>query len=91
MDDTSEGGVSDWNINSELTIDYSTGRVQFRSWTNQKLYGIFSLDETDERAKLTIQYQTGSYPSGFTDDTLVYVERSYIPRRMDGAELGVAQ
>jgi hypothetical protein len=89
MDDESMGGVDDWNFKSELIIDYENSRLRWTSWTGQKMYGIFEIDESEERAKLRLQYQTGNYPIVFTDEALTYVERSYIPRRMDGVELGV--
>ena len=89
MDDESMGGVDNWNFESELVIDYYIGRIQWRDWTGQKQYGIFQIDESEERARLTIQYQTGSYPTGFTEEALTYIERSYVPRRMDGVNLGV--
>lgn len=89
MDDESKGDVSDWNINSDLQIDYDKGRLWFTSWTRKKTYGIFQVDESGGRAVLVIEYQTGGYPTGFSDDALTYAERSYIPRRMDAVLLGV--
>jgi hypothetical protein len=83
MDDESEGDISDWNIKSDLQIDYDKGRLWFTSWTGKKTYGIFQVAESGGRARLVIEYQTGGYPTGFSDDALMYTERSYIPRRMD--------
>jgi hypothetical protein len=91
MDDESMGDVDGWNFDSELVIDYDAGRIQWRDWTGQKQYGIFQIDESGERAKLTLQYQTGSYPTEFTEEALTYIERSYVSRRMDGVSLGVLQ
>ena len=89
MDDESMGGVDDWNFKSELQIDYEAERLQWISWTGQKIYGIFRVDETNERAKITIQYQTGEYPTEFTENALSYIERTYIPRRQEATNLGV--
>lgn len=89
MDDFSEGGVSNWNINSDLHIDYENGRLWFMSWTEKRTYGIFDVDESGDRAILRIEYQTSSYPTEFSDNALTYTERSYIPRRMDAGLLGV--
>ena len=89
MDDESMGGVDNWNFKSELIIDYENSRIQWTGWTGHKFYGIFEVDESEERAKLLIQYQTGGYPTEFTEDALTYIERTYIPRRMDGVSLGV--
>ena len=63
--------------------------VESSEGTGQKQYGIFQIEESEERARLTIQYQTGSYPTGFTEEALTFIERSYVPRRMDGVNLGV--
>jgi len=89
MDDESEGGVSYWNIKSDLQIDYENGRLWFTSWTGKKTYGIFQVDESGGRAVLVIEYQTGGYPTGFSENALTYTVRSYIPRRMDAVLLGV--
>lgn len=89
MDDHSEGGVADWSFFSDLNIDYENGKLWFKNWNREKTYGIFDIDESTERATLKIQYQTGGYPSGFTDEALVYIERTYLSRRSDGAKLGV--
>lgn len=89
MDDESEGGVSNWNFNSDLQIDYENGRLSWTSWTGKETYGIFEVDELGDRAILRIEYQTGGYPTEFSDNALTYTERSYIPRRMDAVLLGV--
>ncbi len=89
MDDHSEGGVANWGFFSDLSIDYESGKLWFYNWDREKTYGIFEIDESTERATLKLQYQTGGYPTGFTDDALVYIERTYLSRREDGALLGV--
>ncbi|MCW4012324.1 MAG: M23 family metallopeptidase, partial [Candidatus Bathyarchaeota archaeon] len=89
MDDESMGGMDNWNFASELQIDYETSRIQWTDNDGQKAYGIFSIDESEERAKLTIQYQKGTYPTEFTDAAQQYIERSYLSRRRDAVELGV--
>lgn len=40
-------------------------------------------------AKLRLEYNTGTYPLEFTDDVLVYIERSFLSTRQDGEALGV--
>ncbi|MEK7083538.1 MAG: M23 family metallopeptidase [Patescibacteria group bacterium] len=52
-------------------------------------YGIFELNESEPRATLKIQYQTGSYPTVFSDQANIYIERSVVQRRQDGYDLGV--
>jgi len=38
---------------------------------------------------LVIEYQTGGYPTGFSENVLTYTEMSYLPRRMDAFLFGV--
>jgi hypothetical protein len=52
-------------------------------------FGIFEIDEGEDRAKLKIEYQKGSYPTGFSSKAITYIERSNLGRRNDGYLLGV--
>lgn len=52
-------------------------------------YGIYALDESGARATLKIEYQEGSYPTGFSERAVTYMERRPITRLQDAAELGV--
>ena len=62
---------------------------------NQKyggiLFGIFEVDETGERALLRIEFDEYRYPEGFTEEALVYTERTNLGRRWDAVELGVLE
>lgn len=89
LDDYSVGDINDWTIKSDLHIDYVQNRLWFNDRNGKKVYGIFEVDESEERAKLKLQYQKGGYPTGFTDEALLYIERSYVQRRQDASELGV--
>ena len=40
------------------------------SWTGKKTYGIFEVDESGDRVILRLEYQTGGYPTEFSDDAL---------------------
>lgn len=87
--DDESSGASGWKFRSVLEIDYEKGRITWLDWNEKRLYGIFEVDESEDRAKLRIQYQKGSYPSEFTDAALTYIERSYIGRRQEAVQLGV--
>lgn len=78
-----------WNMKSECVIDYSSNQMSWINWGDETIYGIFEVDESEERAKLKLQYQAGSYPNAFTEEALIYIERSYYPRRSEGVFLGV--
>ena len=78
-----------WNYNSECNINYTSNQISWENWGDETIYGIFEIDESEERTKLKLQYQTGSYPTDFTDEAWIYIERSYYPRRYEGVLLGV--
>ncbi len=88
-DDQNPEGVSWWRIRSDLHIDYENGRLWFRDWNEEKMYGIFEVDESGERATLRLEYKTGGYPTGFSDEAQLYIERTYVGRRQDAVEMGV--
>ncbi|HLD57177.1 MAG TPA: M23 family metallopeptidase [archaeon] len=69
--------------------DYSSKTFIFNSNVYGLLYGIFELDESGPRATLKIEYQIGSYPQGFSDKALTYIERDAVQRREDVTALGV--
>lgn len=81
-----EGGG--W-LNGTWEADY--GKKQFVMHTEEKgvYYGIFELNESGSRATLKIEYQTGSYPTVFSEKANVYIERDNVGRRQDGSNLGV--
>jgi hypothetical protein len=78
------------NIDGTFKVDYERNRILIY---NQKyggiLFGIFEIDETNERAQLKIEFHEYRYPEEFTDDALIYIERTNIGRRRDAYELGV--
>ncbi|MBI2666142.1 hypothetical protein HYX13_00870 [Candidatus Woesearchaeota archaeon] len=54
-------------------------------------FGIFTLDESETRAVLKLEYQTESYPAVFSSAVNMYIERDNVGRRDDGVALGVYQ
>lgn len=82
-DDEEERFVGTWEV------DYSNKTFVFNTNVYGLFYGIFELDESGPRATLKIEYKTGSYPSGFSDKALVYIERDAVQRRDDARSLGV--
>jgi murein DD-endopeptidase MepM/ murein hydrolase activator NlpD len=89
MDDS--GGFSgDWFIDGIFEVDYQKGQVKITdNYHGPDYYGIFEIDESSDRAKLKIEYQESSYPTGFSSNALTYIQRSNVARREDAAELGV--
>lgn len=68
--------------------DYQKRQIRIK--TDQvTYYGIYELDETGDRATLKIEYQEGSYPTGFSDKAAIYIERRPITRMEDAVDLGV--
>ena len=52
-------------------------------------YARYSVDESGPRAKLTIQWQQGSYPSAISSSAAVYVERANVYLGLDAQLLGL--
>ncbi|MBA7663589.1 hypothetical protein ES703_71634 [subsurface metagenome] len=90
-DDTDEDSQPR-NVDGTFEVDYERGRILIY---NQKyggiLFGIFEVDETGDRALLKIQFHEYHYPEEFTEDALVYTERTNLGRRRDAFELGVIE
>jgi hypothetical protein len=88
-DDTDEDSQPR-NIEGTFQVDYERGRILIY---NHKyggiLFGIFELDETEERAILKIEFHETRYPEEFTDEAMIYIERTNLSRRWDATELGV--
>jgi len=52
-------------------------------------YGLYELNESTGRAILKLEYNTNAYPSNFSANAAVYIERRNLPIRTDAEELGV--
>ena len=88
-DDTNTG----YHLHGSWTADYATGRMVIVSdgrWSapDKTYYAIFQLDESTARARLRIEYQEGDYPTGFSADAAIYIERDRLQRRQDGCCFG---
>ena len=89
-DDRDEGRKNDWSINGTFEVDYENGQVKITTNYGETVYyGIFEIDESEDRAKLRIEYQKGSYPAEFSSETITYIERSNLSRRADAFALGL--
>jgi hypothetical protein len=78
------------NIDGTFDVDYGRGRVLIHNTKyGGTLFGIFEIDETGERALLRIEFDERRYPDEFTDEALVYIERTNLSRRQDAVELGL--
>jgi hypothetical protein len=88
-DDTGEDSQTR-NIDGTFDVDYERGRVLINNLKyGGILFGIFEIDETGERALLRIEFDEYRYLDGFTDEALIYIERTNMGRRWDAMELGV--
>jgi hypothetical protein len=88
-DDTGEDSQTR-NIDGTFEVDYERGRVLiYNSKFGGILFGIFEIDETGERALMRIEFDEYRYLDEFTDEALIYIERTNLGRRWDAMELGV--
>lgn len=76
-------------IKGTFIIDYAHNTLHIFDANGASYYGLFRIDDSHNRAILTIEYQAGSYPTAFTEEALEYVERDAIPRQLDAESLGV--
>jgi hypothetical protein len=53
------------------------------------LYGLYSVDESSGRAKLTLELKLGSYPTSITPNAAVYTERGAVYLGLDAQQLGI--
>jgi hypothetical protein len=60
-------------------------------FSSTKYYARYSVDETGPRAKLTIEWKTGSYPSSISSNAAVYIERSNVYLGLDAQLLGLTK
>lgn len=90
QDDEDDGKVPDYDIRrGTFEADYESGRLKITEEHGRVYYGIFEIDESENRAKLKIEYQEGSYPTAFSSKALTYIERADVPRREDALKLGM--
>jgi hypothetical protein len=52
-------------------------------------YGLYTVDESSGRARLSVEWKAGSYPAAMTANAAVYVERSAIYLHGDAQALGL--
>ena len=66
---------SDWFIDGTFEVDYTKGQIEIMDKYGTTYYGIFSIDESGDRAILKIEYQKGSYLEDFSSEALTYIQR----------------
>lgn len=59
------------------------------SYSNAVYYARYTVDESGPRAKLTIQWQLGSYPASISSSAAVYIERANVYLGLDAQQLGL--
>jgi hypothetical protein len=62
--------------------DYTLKRIKIYD-QSATYYGIFEFGGTSTRETMRLEYQTGTYPSGFSVNAAEYIERMPVQRRMD--------
>ena len=77
------------NLDGTFEADYEKGRLVIFHRHGGVLFGIFEIDETGERALLKIEFNKYHYPEEFTEEALIYIERTNLGRRWDAYDLGV--
>lgn len=66
------------------------GRIMFTlNNRGPTYYGLFAIDESTGRAKLTIEWKLGSYPAALSPNAAIYVERAPIYLGGDALALGI--
>lgn len=75
-------------IDGSWTADTVAHHVAFVSY-GTTYYGLYELNEAGIRATLKIEYRKDSYPTTFSSNAAIYIERANLPRRVDAEQLGV--
>ena len=89
-EDDDFGDTGDYFIRkAKFEADYENGKLKITDEHGRTFYGIFEIDESEERAMLKIEYREGSYPEKFSSNALTYIERSNVGRREDAMNLGM--
>jgi hypothetical protein len=83
MDYEEQWPYPDYFLNGEFEVDYTNNHILITGEDGSKVYCLFEIDESGERAQLKIEYQEDSYPSDFSDNALEYIERSNIGRAQE--------
>lgn len=67
-----------------------SGKVIFQQERNgPTYYGLYAVDESSGRAKLTIEWKTGAYPAALSANAATYVERAPVYLGFDAQSLGI--
>lgn len=66
-------------LSGDWIADYKNNKIIINA-SNTIYYGIFNIDESGPRAKLKIEYQTGSYPNTFSEKARTYIERDKVSK-----------
>ncbi|KJS03054.1 MAG: hypothetical protein VR65_02055 [Desulfobulbaceae bacterium BRH_c16a] len=61
-----------WFINGTYEVDYVMGRIKIYDNDGEVHYGIFKIDESNEKSILTIEYQEGAFPDSFGSKSYAY-------------------
>jgi hypothetical protein len=63
---------SEWFINGTYDVNYDRGQLTIYGDDGKVHYGIFTLDESTGKPTLTIEYQEGALPDGYSEESYTY-------------------
>jgi hypothetical protein len=86
--DWSKTGNKNHILGTWSTAD-GPGKLVFTLERGAPWYALYAVDETSGRARLTMEWQQGSYPAAITANAAVYTERSALYLGGDAAALGL--
>jgi hypothetical protein len=79
------------NTDGTWQLGDAPGRITFTLNHGPAYYGLFAVDESSGRAKLTIEWKLGGYPAALSPSAAVYVERAPIYLGGDAQALGISR
>ena len=72
QDDLNDDPTTEWFINGTYEVDYISGRITIQDENGRVYYGVFLIDESEEKPTLTIEYREGAFPVSFGRESYTY-------------------
>lgn len=92
FEDSSNGPGSKGLQNGTWAPGDSAGKFTVtQAFSNTVRYARYTVDESGPRAKLTIEWRTGSYPPAITANAAVYIERDKVYLGLDTQRMGLTK
>lgn len=77
------------NISGTWQQGDAPGKIIITLQRGTPLYGLYTVDESSGRARLTLELKSGSYPAAITPNAAVYTERAAVYLGLDAQTLGI--